>query len=270
MDHRGRLVSETGNCPTPGCNGFGVLATRIARCGKQSREQEHMSLILAVRPETVTPTVTLAFVGTSLLMLMTPGPSLAMLSEQSLRHGRAAGMAAVIGNITGSLMWIGAAILGLAAVLRTSETAFTVLKITGAVYLCWMGIRSLINSKSIRAEQPTTQSVQQESDKRTLAAAYRVGLLTNATNPKVAVVYLVLFPQFLPTGGNHLLNFMVLAVVELAITIGWYSIVVLAVDRVRRALSKPVVKARLVQASGLVFLALGLQMVTLTRAIFSG
>lgn len=213
--------------------------------------------------------VPMAFVVTALLMVMTPGPSSAMMIDQSLRHGRAAGMAAVIGNITGSLIWMSASVLGLTALVRTSETAFMVLKITGAVYLCWMGVRSLIKSRSIRAEQPTTQAIERKAAKRTLAAAYRGGLLANVTNPKVAVVYLVLFPQFLPTGGGHLLNLVVLVAVQLMITIGWYSIVVLAVDLVRRTLSKPVVKARLAQVSGLVFVALGLRMITLTRVVLA-
>lgn len=212
------------------------------------------------------PVVPLSFVLTSFLMVLTPGPSSAMMIDQSLHHGRGAGMAAVIGNITGSVMWMTASVLGLTALIRTSETAFLVLKIAGAVYLCWMGVRALIKSRSLRTEQVATPEIQNGPANGVLAAAYRGGLLANVTNPKVGMVYLVLFPQFMPVGGNDLLNAVVLAVVQLMITVGWYSTVVFAVDLIRRGLSKPVVKMRIAQVSGLVFVALGVKMITMSSA----
>jgi threonine/homoserine/homoserine lactone efflux protein len=96
--------------------------------------------------------------------------------------------------------------------------------------------------------------------------AFRTGMVTNLANPKAAVLYLALLPQFLPAGGGTLADTAVLAAVQMAISVSWYTLVVLAVGLVRRTLARPSVKARVEQISGLVLVGLGLRMITLSRA----
>lgn len=202
-----------------------------------------------------------AFLLTCVLMVLSPGPSLAVMLNQSVRSGRGAGLATVAGNTTGLVFWATASAFGLTALVRTSEVAFVVLKAAGAVYLCWLGVQSLRRSRT-QTEVPVDEAV----PPRGLVAAFRAGLLTNLTNPKAAVLYLALLPQFLLPGGNTLTNTAVLAAVQMSISACWYTLVVLAVGVARRVLARPIVRKRIDQIGGVVLVALGIRMVTLTRA----
>jgi threonine/homoserine/homoserine lactone efflux protein len=158
--------------------------------------------------------------------------------NQSLRNGRVAGMAAVLGNASGLVFWASASVFGLTALIRTSEFAFVLLKVVGAAYLCWLGLRTLVRSRATAADDPVVRTGGGGP-----LAAFRTGMVTNLANPKAAVLYLALLPQFLPVGGNVLADTAVLAAVQMAISVSWYTLVVLAVGLVRRTLARPSVKA---------------------------
>jgi threonine/homoserine/homoserine lactone efflux protein len=207
-------------------------------------------------------TVSPAFVLTCVLMVVAPGPSFAVIVNQSIRHGRRAGLLVVAGNTTALTFWATASALGLTALVRTSEIAFTVLKIAGAAYLCLLGVQALLRSRRHtslpeEAEQPAA---------RTGWAAYRAGLLTNLTNPKAAVLYLALFPQFLPPGGG-LGQVFGLALVQMSISASWYLLVVLAVAGVRRLLSRCTVRTWLDRATSVVLIGLGVRLLALARPL---
>lgn len=204
--------------------------------------------------------VSWTFVLTCLLLAVVPGPSFAVLINQSVRHGRAAGLATVLGNTTGLLIWAVASAFGLTALVQASEVAFVALKVIGAIYLCWLGVRTLIRSRSTAAA-PTTPDASGGP-----LAAFRAGTITNLANPKAAVLYLALLPQFLPVDGNVLADTFVLAAVQMAISASWYALVVVAIGLVRRTLSRPAVQARVEQISGVVLVGLGLRMVVMSRS----
>lgn len=206
--------------------------------------------------------VSIAFVVTCALVVMAPGPSFAVIVNQSIRHGRRAGLQVVAGNTTALTIWATASALGLTALIRTSEIAFTVLKVAGAGYLCYLGVRTLLRSRRHAADEAETQPEQG----KTGWAAYRAGLLTNLTNPKAAVLYLALFPQFLPAGGG-LVDVFELAAVQMCISATWYCVVVLAVAGVRRLLAKSVVRTWLDRATSVVLIGLGVRLVALARPL---
>lgn len=208
--------------------------------------------------------VTWPFVLTCIAVVVSPGPSLAVIVNQALRAGRTTGLATIAGNTSGLVFWAAASALGLTALVRTSEVAFVALKVAGALYLCWLGVQTLLRSRR-HQEQPPEDLAAGERP-RGLWAAYRAGLLANLSNPKAAALYLALLPQFLPPEGSVLAGTAVLTVVQMAISAGWYVLVVLAVGAVRRVLSKPAVRARLDQLSGLILVGMGVRMATLTRA----
>ncbi|MBP2475713.1 threonine/homoserine/homoserine lactone efflux protein [Crossiella equi] len=208
--------------------------------------------------------VTWPFVLTCVAVVVSPGPSLAVIVNQALRAGRTTGLATIAGNTSGLVFWAAASALGLTALVRTSEVAFVVLKVAGAAYLCWLGIHTLIRSRRHRRE--AADLVTAGDRPKGLWSAYRAGLLANLSNPKAAALYLALLPQFLPPDGSVLSGTAVLTVVQMAISAGWYVLVVLAVSTVRRVLSRPAVRERLDQLSGLVLVGMGIRMATLTRA----
>ena len=206
--------------------------------------------------------VSVAFVVTCVLIVVAPGPSFAVMVNQSLRNGRLGGLAAVLGNASGLVFWASASVFGLTALIRTSEFAFVALKVVGAAYLCWLGLRTLVRSRATAADDPVVM----RTGGGGRLTAFRTGMVTNLANPKAAVLYLALLPQFLPAGGGTLADTAVLAAVQMAISVSWYTLVVLAVGLVRRTLARPSVKARVEQISGLVLVGLGLRMITLSRA----
>jgi threonine/homoserine/homoserine lactone efflux protein len=206
--------------------------------------------------------VSVAFVVTCVLIVVAPGPSFAVMVNQSLRNGRLGGLAAVLGNASGLVFWASASVFGLTALIRTSEFAFLALKVVGAAYLCWLGLRTLVRSRATAADDPVVM----RTGGGGRLTAFRTGMVTNLANPKAAVLYLALLPQFLPAGGATLADTAVLAAVQMAISVSWYTLVVLAVGLVRRTLGRPSVKARVEQISGLVLVGLGLRMITLSRA----
>ncbi|MFI9383068.1 LysE family translocator [Kutzneria sp. NPDC052558] len=206
--------------------------------------------------------ISLAFVVTCVLVLIAPGPSLAVMLTQSLRSGRAGGLATVAGNTMGLAVWATASAFGLTALVRTSEIAFVVLKVAGAVYLCWLGIQSLRRSR----HEPAPLATAEDTGRPSPMASLRAGFMTNVTNPKAAVLYLALLPQFLPPDGNPLLDTFVLAGVQMALSASYYTLLVLAIGLARRVLSRPVVRRWLDRVSGLVLVGLGIRMVTLSRA----
>ncbi|HWC79033.1 MAG TPA: LysE family translocator [Pseudonocardiaceae bacterium] len=202
-----------------------------------------------------------AFLVTCVLIVVAPGPSFAVMVNQTLRNGRPAGLATVAGNTTALTFWAFASALGLTALIRTSQIAFVVLKIAGAVYLCWLGVQTFLRSRKATAlpeQEETARST------RSLFSAYRAGLLTNLTNPKAAVLYLALFPQFLPAHST-LLDVLTLASVQMSISTCWYVTVVLAVAVIRRLLTKPAVKVWLDRATSCVLIGLGIRLVALAR-----
>lgn len=205
-----------------------------------------------------------AFLLTCVLIVLAPGPSFAVIVNRSIRHGRPAGLAVVAGNTTALTFWAAASALGLTALIRTSEIAFTVLKIGGAAYLVFLGVQSLLRSRR-RSDEAATADEPDAAPPR-LFAAYRAGLFTNLTNPKAAVLYLALFPQFLPAGAGFG-AVATLAGVQMCISAGWYTLVVLAVAGVRRLLARAVVRRWLDRATSVVLIGLGVRMVVLTRPV---
>lgn len=204
--------------------------------------------------------VSIPFVVTCALIVMAPGPSFAVIVNHSIRDGRRAGLRVVAGNTTALTFWATASALGLTALIRTSEIAFTVLKIAGAVYLCFLGVQTLLRSRRHAADQ------EPRSQGNSGWAAYRAGLLTNLTNPKAAVLYLALFPQFLPPGGG-LADVFELAAVQMCISATWYCVVVFAVAGVRRLLARSVVRTWLDRATSVVLIGLGVRLVALARPL---
>lgn len=130
-----------------------------------------------------------AFTLAALLMNLSPGPSNLYVIARTLSQGLAGGFAAVAGLALGSLVHVLATVLGLSALFSYSPTAYTLLKILGALYLIYLGIRYFVASKTVRAavEKAETKSV---------AKIFLESAIVEITNPKTALFFLALLPQF--------------------------------------------------------------------------
>jgi threonine/homoserine/homoserine lactone efflux protein len=136
----------------------------------------------------------LVFAGAALLLLVVPGPAVVYIVSQSIEHGRRAGLVAMLGIHAGTLVHITAASLGLSAILVSSAAAFTVVKVAGACYLIYLGLRVLLGRER-RSESSAPREPQ-------LGRIFRQGALVNVTNPKTALFFFAFLPQFVdPSKG---------------------------------------------------------------------
>ncbi len=173
----------------------------------------------------------IAFVGVSIAVAIVPGPDMALVARNTLLAGRRVGAATVLGIVGGLLGWSVAAVVGIAAVLAASATAFTVLKIVGAAYLIYLGVSTLRAGRGDHAEGPVRGAL-------TLRAAAGQGLLSAGLNPKLGVFFLTLLPQFVvpgaPASGS-----LELALLFAAIGASWLLVYTYLIGSVGHVLSRP-------------------------------
>lgn len=197
----------------------------------------------------------LTFAGAACLIAMVPGPSTAVILRRSVLHGRTSGMVTVLGNEAGVLLWGLAAAFGLSAVLVASEIAYHVMRIAGAAFLIWMGAQALW-----RARRGNTADEETDDGRVSHWRAFRLGLLTNAANPKAGVFAVSLLPQFVPSGAPVLPMLLVFSVMWALIDLIWYFGLVWLAGRVRATFQRPAVRRRMEQVSGTVLVALGVRL----------
>jgi threonine/homoserine/homoserine lactone efflux protein len=147
------------------------------------------------------------FILAGVLLNLTPGPDFAYIVARSVQFGCRAGMVAALGICVGCFVHIAAAAIGLSALIAASSLAFAVLKWAGALYLVYVGI-SMLRARAAGAGPPhSTNPVQSQASGR----VFLQGLLTNALNPKVAIFFLALLPQFIRADApSKLLAFLAL------------------------------------------------------------
>ncbi|MEI8593006.1 LysE family translocator [Photobacterium sp. Hal280] len=148
------------------------------------------------------------FVVSGLLLNMIPGPDSLLIAGRAATQGFKAGSATALGIGTGTMIHIVAAALGLSAVLASSATAFTVVKILGGAYLIYMAI-SMLRSSSADGNTEVMRK-----PKASLKRIYYQGFITNLFNPKIAVFFLAFMPQFISASSeNKALAFIVLGLI---------------------------------------------------------
>jgi threonine/homoserine/homoserine lactone efflux protein len=148
------------------------------------------------------------FVLSGLLLNLTPGPDTLYIVGRSTTQGWRAGAIAALGIGAGIFVHIAAAAVGLSAILAASATAFTAIKIAGAIYLVYVGISLLRSSRSTGRERGTTPAP------ASLRAIFLQGFLTNVLNPKVALFFLAFLPQFVDQAAqNKAMAFLFLGVI---------------------------------------------------------
>ena len=193
----------------------------------------------------------------ALIMIMLPGPDQALITRNALVGGRRGGLLTMVGGVLGLTVHASAAALGLSALLLASATAFTVLKIVGALYLLWLGVQMLWSARRPAAAENPAAGLHGRP------AYLRQGFLSNALNPKVALFFVTFLPQFLTTGGGSpraeaLLLSGIFAVLYLA----WFGMYALAVERLGRWLCRPRIKARIEAVTGLVLATVAIRLAT--------
>lgn len=200
----------------------------------------------------------LLFVAAGWLLNLTPGPDVLYIASQSLRGGARAGIVAGLGITAGCFVHVGAAALGLGALLAASAIAFSVLKWLGAGYLLWIGIRLLLARTPQAAD---LEALARQQPDVGLRAVFLGGFWTNVLNPKVAIFFLAFVPQFIaPDAADKTLAFLLLGALfnvnSVPVNVGWALAAAWMARRgaVQRSLHW------LDRAAGVLFIAFGLRL----------
>lgn len=201
----------------------------------------------------------LAFVAVSAVVICVPGQDTAVTIRSTLAGGRRAGLASAVGITLGIAIWTVAASAGVVALLSASEPVFRVVKLAGAAYLVYLGVLSL--AAALRRRDERLRETGAASARLEPALAFRQGLVSNLGNPKIAVFFASLLPQFVPSGSASFVGFLGLGFLFCALGLAWLSLYVLAVDRLRALLVGPV-RRILDTVTGVVLIGLGLRLAT--------
>jgi threonine/homoserine/homoserine lactone efflux protein len=204
-----------------------------------------------------------AFIAISALLIIAPGLDTALITRNALLHGRRAAVATALGVNTGMLVWTVATAAGLAALVRASALAFTMLKVAGAAYLIWIGVATLIASRR-RAE---AEGQAPSPARRTIAprTGYRQGLVCNIANPKAAVIFTSLLPQFVSGHHPSALLFLALGGIFVSLAVVLQCGYAVAAARASGLLLRGRARRAVDRLTGLVLIALGLRLATERR-----
>jgi threonine/homoserine/homoserine lactone efflux protein len=186
----------------------------------------------------------LAFALVAAVVICTPGPDTALTVRNTLVGGRGNGFRTAQGVALGQALWTLAASAGIAALVAASQPVFVALRVAGAAYLVWLGLQAL--AAAVRGRR-------HEHRPRGSAAGFRQGLLSNLANPKMAVFFTSLLPQF-ATGFGQLLA---LGLVFATMTLVWLSAYALAVARTKHWLVRGRVRRALDAVTGVALVGFG-------------
>jgi threonine/homoserine/homoserine lactone efflux protein len=198
----------------------------------------------------------IAFVGVAALTIMTPGPDTALTVRNALIGGRRAGVATAAGVALGLSVWTAAASAGLAALLVASEPAFVAVKLAGAAYLVLLGAQTLVHAWRGR---PVEGDGEREAARLRPGVALRQGLLNDLGNPKIAVFFTTLLPQFAPAHGPAFATLLAFGLLFCAMTFAWLCVYSAVVARAGRALRGPRVRRALDAVMGAALVAVGVR-----------
>jgi threonine/homoserine/homoserine lactone efflux protein len=191
----------------------------------------------------------LSFFGVSALVIVTPGQDTALTIRNVIRGGRRDGVVTAAGVATGQVVWAVATSAGLAALLVASEPAFRALRIVGAAYLVYLGAQAFWSAiRKIERLGSDPQGV------RPRRRPFRQGVLSNLGNPKMAVFFSSLLPQF----AHSFAGLLALGLVFAAMTLAWLSFVA----RVGNVLRRPRVRRAVDAVVGAVLVAFGVRLAT--------
>jgi len=198
------------------------------------------------------------FIATAIVLILTPGQDTFFILGRSIASGRPAGIAAALGVSAGTVVHTCAAALGLSALLATSPYAFMAVKFAGAAYLLYIGLRALLTRSN---GLPGPQSGN-GGDGRW--PAFRQGIVTNLLNPKVALFFLALMPQFISAGSTNKVGaFLALGLTFVSLGLAWCTTLAVGAAWLRKVfLRRPSLATWMNRVAGTMFIALGLRLAT--------
>jgi RhtB (resistance to homoserine/threonine) family protein len=200
------------------------------------------------------------FIGLVAVLTVTPGADTALVTRNTLSHGRTAALCTTLGISLGCAVHATLSGLGLSAILSQSAALFEAVKFVGAGYLLFLGVRSLLGAG--HGPLPAAGAAPAPAVARGGAwrGAFLQGLLTNVLNPKVALFYLTFLPQFMNPGDPVVLKSLALAGIHILLGLVWLSTYAYFISRLSDLLLRPAVRRRFERVTGGLLILLGLRL----------
>jgi threonine/homoserine/homoserine lactone efflux protein len=200
---------------------------------------------------------TLEFAAAAALIVLLPGPDTFVVIRSLLRGGRRRASLTAVGVLSGLLVWVTGAILGLSALLRASHTGYDVLRYVGAAYLIWVGLQSLRSRRALTSVEAPARRYGP-----LLGSGYVAGLATDLLNPKVGVFFVTFLPAFVPHGSDVGVATGTFGAVFIVETLLYFVVLVAVADRVLGWLRDDRKRTLIDRGAGLVFVGFGVRLAT--------
>jgi len=199
----------------------------------------------------------LVYVGVVIAIILLPGPDTAVVTKNALIHGRGAALGSAVGVNVGLSVWTVATALGVASLLKASGSVYTALKLVGAAYLVYIGVRALLDSRRAAPGSKAGARPARTLDGR---GGLTQGMLSNLANPKIAIFFTSLLPQFVSGHGSALLQMLLLGGAFVALNVAWMCSYALAAVRLSNVLSRARVKAAINRISGVALIGVAIRL----------
>jgi RhtB (resistance to homoserine/threonine) family protein len=196
------------------------------------------------------------FVLMCIFLIILPGPDTAITTKNTVTVGRIGGLKTALGTCCALLIHTSAAVLGLSAIIVKSALLFSVFKYVGAVYLIYLGIKTLwsLRKKTAASVEMKTKS------KFTNKSCFKQGFLTNILNPKVAVFFLTFLPQFVDAGSNTFIPFLLMGITYTVLTAVWFLLYVYLINQVSDFMKKPKAQNIIEGITGSILIGFGIKL----------
>lgn len=201
------------------------------------------------------------FVGVSAIVIILPGPDTVVVTRNLLLQGRRTALATSLGVGGGLSIWTLAAAIGIASLLKASAVAFTVLKLGGAAYLVWLGLRAFRTAgHPIGATPIAGAGSTRGRETPSRLVGFRQGMFSDLANPKIGIFFTSLLPQFVDAGRPVLAPSLILGAVFVGMTIAWLAVYCVLASRLIDTIMGPRVRAVMDRITGTVLIALGVRL----------
>lgn len=199
----------------------------------------------------------------SIIVIVTPGPDTALTIRNTLLGGRAGGVATAAGVALGQATWSVATSAGIAALLVAAEPAFVALKLAGAAYLVLLGAQALVSALRLGRSTEAAATLQRAGLRP--ATALHQGAVSNLTNPKMAVFFPSLLPQFVSPNMSSFAALLTLGLIFCVMTLSWLTVYAFVVARAGDVLRRARVRRVVEGLTGTVLVAFGIRVATAPR-----
>ncbi|MDQ1143886.1 RhtB (resistance to homoserine/threonine) family protein [Bacillus sp. SORGH_AS 510] len=199
-----------------------------------------------------------AFVMLCVFLIILPGPDTAIVTSNTISDGKIGGFKTALGTCCALCIHTTAAVLGLSAVIMKSALVFSIFKYIGAVYLLYLGVKALW---SLKKKNETGENVEVETKKQLKSTScFKQGFLTDILNPKVAILFLTFFPQFVNSESSTFLPFIIMGVTYTVLTAVWFLLYVALINRISAFMKRPKTKKVIEGITGTILIGFGVKL----------